>query len=74
MTPLPATVTAIGKEGEQYRVLVQISSKYQGSVATLVFGELKPHSASLKEGQLDLVYYQNRSLNLGDPLPLWILN
>src|SRR6516165_9563223 len=32
------------------------------SVATLAFGELKPHSASFKEGRLDLVlvYYQFR--------------
>jgi hypothetical protein len=49
-------------------------SKYQGSVTTLVFGELKPHSGSLKEGRLDLVYYQNPGLNAGDPFPLWTLH
>ena len=47
MTPLPAKVTAIGKQGQQYRAVVQIRSKYRGSVTTLVFGELKPHSGSL---------------------------
>src|ERR1700731_5216286 len=40
MTPLPAKVTAIGKQGQQYRAVVQIRSKYRGSVTILVFGEL----------------------------------
>ena len=74
MTLLAAKVTAIGKQGQQYRAVVQIRSKYQGSVTTLVFGELKPHSGSLKEGRLDLVYYQNPGLNAGDPFPLWTLH
>jgi hypothetical protein len=74
MTPLPAKVTAIGKQGQQYRAVVQIRSKYRGSVTTLVFGELKPHSGFLKEGRLDLVYCQNPGLNAGDPFPLWTLH
>src|SRR4029077_9318901 len=74
MTPLPAKVTAIGKQGQQYRAVVQIKSKYCGSVTTLVFGELKPHTGFLKEGRLDLVYYQNPGLNAGDPFPLWTLH
>jgi hypothetical protein len=57
MTPLPAKVTAIGKQGQQYRAVVQIRSKYRGSVTTLVFGELKPHTGFLKGSRLDLVYY-----------------
>jgi hypothetical protein len=60
--------------GQQYRAVVQIRSKYRGSVTTLVFGELKPHSGSLKEGRLDLVYYQNPGLNAGDLFPLWTLH
>jgi len=74
MTPLPAKVTAIEKQGQQYRAVVQIGSKYRGSVTTLVFGGMKPHSGSLKEGRLDLVYYQNPGLNAGDPFPLWTLH
>jgi hypothetical protein len=27
-----------------------------------VIGEIKPHSGSLKDGRLDLVYYQNPGL------------
>jgi hypothetical protein len=72
MTPLPAKVTAIGKQGQEY--VVQIRSKYRGSVTTLIFGELKPHTGFLKEGRLDLVYYQNPGLNAGDPFPLWTLH
>src|SRR4029077_20080965 len=31
------------KTRPQYRAVVQIRSKYRGSVTTLVFGKLKPH-------------------------------
>jgi hypothetical protein len=66
MTPILAKVTAIEKRGDQYQVIVQVSPKYRGSFNTLAFGEIKPHSGSLKEGRLDLVYYQNPGLNIGD--------
>jgi len=43
------------------------------SVAALAFGELKPHSASFKEGRLDLVlvlvYYQFRYRPPALPFP-----
>jgi hypothetical protein len=74
MSPFPAKVTAIEKRGAQYQVIVQISPKYRGSFNTLVFGELKPHSGSLKGGRLDLVYFQNPGLNLGDLFALWTLH
>jgi hypothetical protein len=74
MSPLPAKVTAIEKRGAQYQVIVQISPKYRGSFNTLVFGELKPHSGSLKDGRLDLVYFQNPGLNLEDLFALWTLH
>src|SRR5208283_5806739 len=63
MTAILAEVTAIEKRGDQYQVIVQISPKYRGSINTLAFGEIKPHSGSLKDGRLDLVYYQNPGLN-----------
>jgi hypothetical protein len=57
MTPILAKVTVIEKRGDQYQVIVQISPKYRGSFNTLAFGEgIKPHSGSLKDGRLDLVY------------------
>jgi hypothetical protein len=74
MTPLPAKVTAIDKSGAQYQVIVEISPKYRGSFNTLVFGEIKPHSGSLKDGRLNLVYYQDPGLSIGDPFPLWTLH
>jgi hypothetical protein len=74
MTPFPAKVTAIGKRGAQHQVVVEISPKYRGSFNTLVFGEIKPHSGSLKEGRPNLVYYQDPGLSIGDPFSLWTLH
>ncbi|MBV8329627.1 MAG: hypothetical protein JOZ61_04075 [Verrucomicrobia bacterium] len=74
MTPILAKVIAIERRADQYQVIVQISSKYRGSFNTLAFGEIKPHSGSLKDGRLDLIYYQNPGLNIGDPFQLWTLH
>jgi hypothetical protein len=68
---LPAKVIAIEKQGDQYQVIVQISMKYRGSFNTLAFGEIKPYSGSLKDGRLDLAYYRDPGLAVGDPFPLW---
>ena len=73
MTSLPAKVIAIEKRGDHSQVLVQIGIKYRGSFNTLAFGEIKPYSGSLKDGRLDLIYYQDPGLEVGDPFPLWIL-
>jgi len=62
MSPIAAKVTAIERRGDQYQVIVQISPKYRGSFNTLAFGEIKPHSGSLRDGRLDLVYYQTLAL------------
>ena len=74
MSPIHAKVTAIEKRGVQYQVVVEIVPKYRGSFNTLVFGEIKPHSGSIKDGRLNLVYYQNPGLNIGDLFPLWTLH
>jgi hypothetical protein len=74
MTPILAKVTAIEKRGDRYQVIVQVTPKYRGSFNIFAFGEIKPHSGSIKDGRLDLVYHQNPSLNLGDPFPLWTLH
>ena len=73
MTSLPAKVIAIEKQGDQYRVIVQISTRYRGSFNTLAFGEIKPYSGSLKDGRLDLIYYRDPGLEVGDAFPLWAL-
>jgi hypothetical protein len=73
MTPILAKVTAIEKRGDQYQVIVQIHPKYRGSFNTLAFGEIKPHSGSLKDSRLDLVYFSDPGLHTGDPFRLWTL-
>jgi len=74
MTLLPAKVVVIEARGRQYQVVVQITTKYRGSFNTLVFGEIKPFSGSLKDGRLDLVYYRDPGLNAEDQFPLWTLH
>jgi hypothetical protein len=74
MISLPAKVIAIEKLGHQYQVVVQINTRYRGSFNTLAFGEIKPYSGSLKDGRLDLVYYRDPGLSVGDPFPLWTLH
>jgi hypothetical protein len=74
MSPIAAKVTSIEKRGDQYQVIVQIIPKYRGSFNTLAFGEIKPHIGSLRDGRLDLVYYQNPGLSIGDPFSLWTLH
>ena len=74
MSPIAAKVTSIEKRGDQYQVIVQIIPKYRGSFNTLAFGEIKPHIGSLRDGRLDLVYYQNPGLSIGDPFPIWTLH
>ena len=73
MTALSAKVIALEKLGDQYQVIVEIITKYRGTFNTLAFGDIKPYSGSLKDGRLDLIYYRDPGLEVGDPFPLWIL-
>ena len=73
MTSLAAKVIAIEQRGDQYQVIVQITTKYRGSFNTLAFGEIKPYSGSIKDGRLDLIYYRDPGLEVGDAFPLWAL-
>ncbi|MBV8812878.1 MAG: hypothetical protein JO271_00180 [Verrucomicrobia bacterium] len=74
MTTLPARVIAVEKRGDQHHVIVQIGAKYRGSFNTLAFGEIKPYSGFLKDGRLDLIYFRDPGLNVGDEFPLWTLH
>jgi len=75
MTSLPAKVVAIEKRDDQYfQVIIQIGTKYRGSFNTLLFGEIKPYSGSLRDCRLDLVYYRDPGLKAGDQFPLWTLH
>jgi hypothetical protein len=49
MTSLAAQVLAIEKRGDEYQVVVQISTKYRGSFNTLAFGEIEPYSDSQQD-------------------------
>ena len=71
---LPAKVIALEKTGDQYQLIVQISTKYRGSFNTLAFGEIKPYIGSLKDGWLDLVYFRDPHLEVGDQFLLWTLH
>jgi hypothetical protein len=74
MTSLPAKVIATEKLSDQYHVIVQINAKYRGSFNTLAFGEVKPYIGALKDARLDLVYYRDPGLKVGDQFPLWTLH
>ena len=74
MSPIPAKVVAFEQRGAQYQLVVEIVPKYRGSFNTLIFGEIKPHTGSLKDGRLDLVYFQNPGFHIGDRFPLWTLH
>lgn len=73
MTALPAKVTAVEIRGDQYQVIVQMSTKYRGSFNTLAFAAIKPYSGFLKYGRLDLIYYRDPGLEVGDQSPVWTL-
>ena len=75
MSSIPAKVVAIEKRDDQFfQMVIQIGTKYRGSFNTLLFGEIKPYTGFLKNGRLDLVYYRDPHLNVGDRFPLWTLH
>ena len=55
MSPIAAKVVAFEKRDAQYQLVVEIIPKYRGSFNILIFGEIRPHTDSLKDGRLDLV-------------------
>jgi hypothetical protein len=73
MSPILAKVVAVQKRGAQYLLVVEIVPKYRGSFNTLIFG-IKPYAGYLSDGRLDLIYFQNPGLNIGDQFPLWTLH
>ena len=75
MTSLPAKVIAIERRGNlSFQAIIQIAPKYRGSFNTLAFGDIKPYSGALKDGRLDLLYYRDPGLSVGDQFPLWTLH
>jgi hypothetical protein len=51
----------------------EVVSTSESGFNTLAFGEIKPYSGSLKDGRLDLIYYRDPGLEVGDQFPLWTL-
>jgi hypothetical protein len=73
MTPVPAKVLAVEKNGDRYQVIVRIETKYRGSFNTLVFGENKPFTGSYRDCRLDLVYYRDPCLEVDQAFPVWTI-
>jgi hypothetical protein len=51
----------------------EVVSTSESGFNTLAFGEIKPYSGSLKDGRLDLIYYRDPGLEVGDQFPVWTL-
>src|ERR1700752_2335542 len=60
MTAIGAKVLAVDNLGAEYRVIVRIGfPRYRGSFLTLKFGETKPFTGFMHNGQLDLIYKED---------------
>jgi hypothetical protein len=73
MTRLPAKVLSNEKRGDQDCLMVEIElSNFRRSFNSLRFGDQIPFSGSFRDGKLELRYYQNPGLEMGQPFPLWL--
>jgi hypothetical protein len=73
MTLLPAKVVSSEKRGDQYCVTVEIElPNFRGSFNSLRFGDRIPFSGSYQSGKLELRYYQDPGLEIGQQFPLWL--
>jgi hypothetical protein len=73
MTRLPAKVVSSEKRGDQYCVTVEIElPNFRGSFNSLRFGDRIPFSGSYQSGKLELRYYQDPGLEIGQQFPLWL--
>jgi hypothetical protein len=72
MTRLPAKVLSNEKRGDRYCVVVEIElPNFRRSFNSLRFGDQIPFSGSYREGKLELRYYQDPGLEIGQQFPLW---
>ena len=73
MTRLPAKVLSNEKRGDRYCVVVEIElPNFRRSFNSLRFGDQIPFSGSCRDGKLELRYYQNPGLEIGQQFPLWL--
>jgi hypothetical protein len=72
MTRIPAKVLSSQFRGDQYCITVLIEvANFRRSFNSLRFGEIIPFSGSYQDGTLELRYYQDPALAVGQPFPLW---
>jgi hypothetical protein len=73
MTRLPAKVLSNEKRDDQYCVIVEIElPNFRRSFNSLRFGDQIPFSGSCRDGKLELRYYQDPGLEIGQQFPLWL--
>ncbi len=73
MTRLPAKVLSSEKRADRYCVTVEIDlPNFRRSFNCLRFGDQIPFSGSCRDGKLELRYYQNPGLEIGQQFPLWL--
>jgi hypothetical protein len=73
MTRLPAKVLSNEKRDDQYCVTVEIElPNFRRSFNSLRFGDQIPFSGSFRDGKLELRYYQDPGLEIGEQFPLWL--
>ena len=73
MIRLPAKVLSNEKRDDQYCVIVEIElPNFRRSFNSLRFGDQIPFSGSCRDGKLELRYYQDPGLEIGQQFPLWL--
>ena len=73
MTRLSAKVLSSEKRADQYCVTVEIElPNFRRSFNSLRFGDQIPFSGSYRDGKLELRYYQDPSVKVGQQFPLWL--
>jgi hypothetical protein len=73
MTRLPAKVLSSQKQGDRYCVTVEIElPNFRRSFNSLRFGDQIPFSGSYRNGKLELRYYQDPGLEIGQQFALWL--
>jgi hypothetical protein len=74
MTRLPAKVLSNEKRRDQYCVTVEIElANFRRSFNSLRFGDQIPFSGSCRDGTLELRYYQDPGVKVGQQFPLWLI-
>ena len=74
MTRLPAKVLSNEKRGDRYCVTVEIElPNLRLSFNSFRFGDQIPFSGSYRNGTLELRYYQDPGVKVGQQFPLWLI-